>query len=146
MHSPAPDSGWETFQGDTNDSFIRLHHLNRRQILQLAALVGGAGSPGSLRGTRRGTGGRCSHRQSHRLGVKVTPAKEITWWSNHPGTSKDIESEIIKRFTAESGIKVNLVTAGANYDEVAQKFQAASGLQATCRTWSSPATSGGSAT
>ncbi|WP_427015285.1 ABC transporter substrate-binding protein [Pseudarthrobacter sp. P1] len=57
----------------------------------------------------------------------VVAAKEITWWSNHPGTSKAFEEDIIKRFTAETGITVNLVTAGANYDEVAQKFQAAAG-------------------
>lgn len=58
---------------------------------------------------------------------KVEPAKEITWWSNHPGASKDTEDALIKQFTQETGIKVNLVTAGANYDEVAQRFQAASG-------------------
>lgn len=58
---------------------------------------------------------------------KVEPAKEITWWSNHPGASKDTEDALIEQFTQETGIKVNLVTAGANYDEVAQRFQAASG-------------------
>lgn len=58
---------------------------------------------------------------------KVTPAKEITWWSNHPGASKETEEALIAKFTKETGIKVNLVTAGANYDEVAQRFQAASG-------------------
>ncbi|MFH6689545.1 ABC transporter substrate-binding protein [Cellulosimicrobium funkei] len=56
----------------------------------------------------------------------VEPASEITWWSNHPGTSQEIEQELIDRFEEESGITVNLVTAGANYDEVAQRFQAAS--------------------
>ncbi len=57
----------------------------------------------------------------------VTPASEITWWSNHPGASKPVEEELIKRFEAEHPeIKVKLVTAGANYDEVAQRFQAAS--------------------
>jgi len=57
---------------------------------------------------------------------QVEPASEITWWSNHPGTSQEIEQELIDRFEEESGITVNLVTAGANYDEVAQRFQAAS--------------------
>lgn len=57
----------------------------------------------------------------------VEPASEITWWSNHPGTSQAIEQELIDRFEAENpDITVNLVTAGANYDEVAQRFQAAS--------------------
>jgi sn-glycerol 3-phosphate transport system substrate-binding protein len=57
---------------------------------------------------------------------QVEPAQEITWWSNHPGESKAVEQEFIDQFEAETGISVNLVTAGANYDEVAQRFQAAS--------------------
>lgn len=57
----------------------------------------------------------------------VEPASRITWWSNHPGTSQGIEQELIDRFEEENpGIDVELVTAGANYDEVAQRFQAAS--------------------
>ncbi|MBP2413343.1 sn-glycerol 3-phosphate transport system substrate-binding protein [Arthrobacter stackebrandtii] len=100
--------------------------MNRRQLLQLAALLGGAGALAACGGPAvGGAGGAASDAATD--WAAVTPAQEITWWSNHPGTSKDIESEIIKRFTAETGIKVNLVTAGANYDEVAQKFQAASG-------------------
>lgn len=55
----------------------------------------------------------------------VEPATEISFWSNHPGGSIDIEKELIAAFEAESGITVNLVTAGANYEEVAQKFQTA---------------------
>ncbi|MCI1642346.1 MAG: ABC transporter substrate-binding protein [Actinomyces sp.] len=55
----------------------------------------------------------------------VTPAKEITFWTNHPGGSIDTENAIIKAFTEETGITVDLVTAGANYEEVAQKFQTA---------------------
>lgn len=55
----------------------------------------------------------------------IEPAKEISFWSNHPSGSIDLEKEMIAKFEEESGIKVNLVTAGANYDEVAQKFQTA---------------------
>src|SRR5690625_405188 len=58
---------------------------------------------------------------------QVDPAEEITWWSNHPGESKDFEEAMIADFEAETGITVNLVTAGAGYDEVAQRFQAAAG-------------------
>lgn len=58
---------------------------------------------------------------------QVDPAEEITWWSNHPGESKDFEEAMIAEFEAETGITVNLVTAGAGYDEVAQRFQAAAG-------------------
>lgn len=100
--------------------------LNRRQLLKLAALLGGAGALAACGGPAVGQAGGAATDKATDW-TAVTPAKEITWWSNHPGTSKDIETELIKRFTAESGIKVNLVTAGANYDEVAQKFQAASG-------------------
>lgn len=58
----------------------------------------------------------------------VTPASSISFWSNHPGSSEDVTTEIIKAFQAtEEGknIEVKLVTAGANYEEVAQKFQTA---------------------
>lgn len=55
----------------------------------------------------------------------VTPADSITFWSNHPGGSMETEKEIIAAFTAETGIEVELVTAGANYQEVSQKFQTA---------------------
>lgn len=55
----------------------------------------------------------------------VTAAKEITFWSNHPGSSEAITKELIEAFKTKEGIKVNLVTAGSNYEEVAQKFQAA---------------------
>ncbi|GIG37880.1 ABC transporter substrate-binding protein [Cellulomonas pakistanensis] len=58
---------------------------------------------------------------------QVEPASEITWWSNHPGQSQAVEEQLIADFEAENpDITVNLVTAGANYDEVAQRFQAAS--------------------
>ncbi len=58
---------------------------------------------------------------------QVEPASEITWWSNHPGASQDVEQELIRRFNeVHPEITVNLVTAGAGYDEVAQRFQAAS--------------------
>lgn len=55
----------------------------------------------------------------------VTPAKEISFWTNHPGKSQDTETALAKSFTEKTGIKVNIVTAGANYEEVAQKFQTA---------------------
>ncbi|WP_218711401.1 ABC transporter substrate-binding protein [Arthrobacter sp. BF1] len=101
-------------------------NLNRRQLLQLAALVGGSAALAACGGPAVGEAGGAATDKATDW-TTVTPAKEITWWSNHPGTSKDLETELIKRFTAETGIKVNLVTAGANYDEVAQKFQASTG-------------------
>ncbi|MFZ2528834.1 MAG: ABC transporter substrate-binding protein [Rhodococcus sp. (in: high G+C Gram-positive bacteria)] len=50
----------------------------------------------------------------------------ITFWSNHPGKSQDVEKELISRFQAANpGLTVNLVSAGKNYEEVSQKFNAA---------------------
>lgn len=53
----------------------------------------------------------------------VEPAKEITFWSTHPGGSMDFEKEMTQKFEAETGIKVDLITAGASYEEIAQRFQ-----------------------
>ena len=55
----------------------------------------------------------------------MTPATTITFWSNHPGSSEDITKQIISDFKNETGITVNLVTAGSSYEDVAQKFQTA---------------------
>ncbi|MEV5648021.1 ABC transporter substrate-binding protein [Nocardia sp. NPDC052254] len=50
----------------------------------------------------------------------------IVFWSNHPGTSKKQELELIGRFhTEHPELTVKLVDAGRNYEEVAQKFNAA---------------------
>ncbi|HET9632017.1 MAG TPA: extracellular solute-binding protein [Terrabacter sp.] len=49
----------------------------------------------------------------------------IEFWSNHPGNSKPTEQALIKAFeTANPGLKVKLVDAGKNYEEVAQKLNA----------------------
>lgn len=55
----------------------------------------------------------------------VEPADKITFWTNHLGGSMDIEKQIIADFKEESGIDVELVTAGANYEEVSQQVQTA---------------------
>ena len=100
--------------------------INRRQILQLGALLGGTAALAACGGPSIGAaGGAVQATDQDWSGV--TPANEITWWSNHPGASRPVEEEIIRKFRDAHGIKVNLVTAGANYDEVAQKFQAAAG-------------------
>lgn len=50
----------------------------------------------------------------------------LDFWSNHPASSKALEEELIKRFEAENpDITVKLTDAGKNYEEVAQKFNAA---------------------
>ncbi|WP_084618352.1 ABC transporter substrate-binding protein [Jonesia quinghaiensis] len=100
--------------------------VSRRSILQASGL----GALGIALAACSGpaTGEERSNNQTSDVDwSSITPAKEITWWSNHPGASKEAEEELISRFTAETGITVKLVTAGASYDEVAQRFQAASG-------------------
>ena len=55
----------------------------------------------------------------------VEPAESISFWTNHPGGSQAIEQELVDAFTEETGIEVEIVTAGANYEEVSQRFQTA---------------------
>lgn len=57
----------------------------------------------------------------------VEPAESITFWTNHPGASQDIESELVEQFTQQTGIEVEIITAGASYEEVSQRFQTAQG-------------------
>lgn len=51
---------------------------------------------------------------------------KIVFWSNHPGNARDFELEIIDEFEKENpDLQVELVDGGANYEELAQKFNAA---------------------
>lgn len=83
--------------------------LNRREFLALAAAGVTAGCAGM------GGGG---------------PVKSgngpIAFWSNHPNQSAAVERELVGRFQAEfPGLPVKLIDAGKDYNEVAQKFNAA---------------------
>ncbi|MDT3768008.1 ABC transporter substrate-binding protein [Gleimia hominis] len=50
----------------------------------------------------------------------------IDFWSNHPANSRETETELIKAFEKENpNIKVKLTDAGKDYEEVAQKLNAA---------------------
>ncbi|GGR57142.1 sn-glycerol 3-phosphate transport system substrate-binding protein [Nocardioides luteus] len=101
--------------------------LDRRRFLGLAGLGVTAAALSACGGgpDTSGGGGKASSgvKQVDFSGVK--PAKEITFWSTHPGNSGQVTAEIIKAFQAESGITVKLVQAGADYEELAQKFQTA---------------------
>ncbi|MBL1073206.1 ABC transporter substrate-binding protein [Nocardia sp. 2] len=91
----------------------RFPNLSRRGFFGLA----GAAAAGVALTACAGTGGG---------GKQEGDANTITWWSNHPGTSKDQETELINRFQAQyPDLKVDLVDAGKNYEEVSQKFNAA---------------------
>lgn len=112
----------------TNDS-PRLWTPSRRDLLRLGGMGAAAGvlaaAAGPLR--RSGIAGATSVEPSTDWST-IEPASEITWWSNHPGDVKDLEEQYIAAFNEQyPDIKIELVTAGANYDEIAQRFQAAAG-------------------
>ena len=91
-----------------------MNEFSRRGFLGLAGAAGIAGlSACAGTGTAPSSGGGGGS------------SNTIEFWSNHPGNSKPVEQQIIKAFeAANSGLKVKLVDAGKNYEEVAQKFNA----------------------
>lgn len=94
-------------------STSRFPALSRRGFLGLSGGVAASLALAACAGTGGSSGGSGD-------------ASTITFWSNHPGTSKELELELIKRFEAKfPELTVNLVDAGKNYEEVAQKFNAA---------------------
>ncbi|MCU1575144.1 MAG: hypothetical protein JWO93_3226 [Micrococcaceae bacterium] len=102
--------------------------LTRRSVLQLGAAFSGTALLAACGGPSVGSAGTNLASAPAHDWTTIKPASSITWWSNHPGNSMATEQAIIDGFQkANPGIAVNLVTAGANYDEIAQRFQAASG-------------------
>ena len=83
--------------------------LSRRAFLSLASATittGCAGMGGSV-SVKSGSG-------------------PIAFWSNHPGRSSAVEKGLIARFQNQfPGLNIKLIDAGKDYDEVAQKFNAA---------------------
>lgn len=99
--------------------------LARRSFLGLAGVGAGAVALSACAGPSTSSGPSSAVAADLDF-TGVKPASEITFWSNHPGQSQEIEKKLIDKFHASQGdIKVKLVTAGANYEEVAQKFQTA---------------------
>ncbi|MGO4435953.1 ABC transporter substrate-binding protein, partial [Paenarthrobacter sp. RAF9] len=98
-------------------------NLGRRHFLGLAGAGAGAAALAACGGPSTGGGtGASGAADIDFSGVK--PASSIDFWTNHPGKSQDVEKAIIEKFQAKfPDIKVNLITAGANYEEIAQKFQ-----------------------
>ena len=92
-----------------------MNSFTRRGFLGLTGAAGVAGLS-ACAGTGTGVGGGESSGGA---------SNTIEFWSNHPGTSKTVEQQIIDAFTeANPDLTVKLVDAGANYEEVAQKFNA----------------------
>lgn len=86
--------------------------LTRRGFLGVAAAAAGLATAACA-----GMGGN---------GVQGGDPNTITFWSNHPGTSKSLELQMIDRFqAAHPGLRVQLIDAGKDYEEVAEKFNAA---------------------
>ncbi|QNG21526.1 ABC transporter substrate-binding protein [Rhodococcus triatomae] len=87
--------------------------MNRRNFLGLAGAVAAGAALTACAGTGSSSG-------------ESGDANTITFWSNHPGKSQDVERELIARFEAQHpDLTVDLVTGGKNYEEVSQKFNAA---------------------
>jgi len=100
--------------------------LDRRRFLGLTGAVGVAAALAACGGPSTSSDAAATAASDDTDWSSVTPAKEITFWSSNPGSSQAVTQQIIDAFHAsQSDIKVNLVTAGANYEEIAQKFQAA---------------------
>ncbi|GAB2772130.1 ABC transporter substrate-binding protein [Terrabacter koreensis] len=93
-----------------------MNEFSRRGFLGLAGAAGVAGLAACAgTGTAPSSGGNGGGASSN----------TIEFWSNHPGNSKPVEQQIIKAFeVANPNLKVKLVDAGKNYEEVAQKFNA----------------------
>ncbi|RAX47040.1 ABC transporter substrate-binding protein [Arthrobacter sp. AQ5-06] len=98
-------------------------NLDRRHFLGLAGASAGAAALSACGGPD--TGGTTSASKAAEIDFSgVKPAAKIDFWTNHPGKSQDVEKSIIEKFHVKfPDIKVTLVTAGANYEEIAQKFQ-----------------------
>jgi sn-glycerol 3-phosphate transport system substrate-binding protein len=100
--------------------------FDRRRFLGLAGLGLSAAALAACGGPSTAPGARSSAAAEGIDYSGVTPAAEITWWSSNPGSSQPVSQQIVDAFHAsQPDIRVNLVTAGANYEEIAQKFQAA---------------------
>ena len=113
-------------RADAPDLALPRPGLDRRSFLGLSAAGAASLALAACAGPST-AGGATNASASSALDYSgVKPASKITMWSNHPGGSQDVETEIVERFNAsQSAITVSLVTAGANYEEVAQRFQTA---------------------
>jgi len=87
-----------------------MNAVTRREFLALAATAGvsaGCAGMGGSVPVKSGSG-------------------PIAFWSNHPGQSSSVEKDLIARFQSQfPDLPVKLIDAGKDYDEVAQKFNAA---------------------
>lgn len=101
-----------------------MSELSRRRLLGLAGASAASLGLAACAGTGSSGTGNSSGGGSGSGGGGSTGT--IDFWSNHPAKSSDIEKAIIADFEkANPGLKVKLTDAGKNYEEAAQKFNAA---------------------
>lgn len=115
-----------TYQKGTPMSSPFQTPIGRRSLLGILGAAGGAMALSACGGPSVTTGSGGATTASADVDfTNVKPADSIDFWSSHPGQSQEIEKTLVAKFEAEHKIKVNLITAGANYEEIAQKFQTA---------------------
>lgn len=96
--------------------------MDRRSFLAVAALALAPAGLAACAGTRTASPSARLSKDEQEDGEVTT----LTWWSCHPGSSKEVEAELISRYEkAHPEMRINLVDAGKNYEETAQKFNAA---------------------
>ncbi len=90
--------------------------LSRRTFLTVAGATASFAALGGLSACA-GTGGAASAQESDGT---------IQFWSNHPAKSQDTERKIVEAWNAANpDTPAQLIDGGANYEELAQKFNAA---------------------
>ena len=100
-----------------------MNDVTRRGFLGLAGAATAAAGLSACAGTGTSPSGGASGGSG---GAAGGAANAIDFWSNHPGNSKPTEQKLIADFQAANpGMTVKLTDAGKNYEEVAQKYNAA---------------------
>lgn len=98
--------------------------LSRRRLLGLGAA--GLSATALVACGGPDTSGKATDSSSSQDYSGIKPAAEIDFWSVHPGASQRLESQLVKAYnSSQSDTTVKLVTAGADYNAVAEKMQAA---------------------
>lgn len=89
-------------------------NISRRGILSLAGLTISTAALSACAGT-----GSSSSSEDKGNGT-------LQFWSNHPGSSRDIEQKLIDKWNKDNpDTPAQLIDGGANYEELGQKFNAA---------------------
>lgn len=123
LHHPNPSTLINKEASMTHVPNESSRELTRRDLLKgTAATAAGLAIAGTLPSLRAGA---ATNSKAVTRYARTKPASEIYYWSSHPAKSKPVEEAMIAQFEKQNpDIKVRLETAGANYAEIAQKFNA----------------------